>query len=332
MRVRTRSAGFTVVEVIIAMLIVVIVIGALSLFVAGNARTAVASNANDQEQAAAARVFSYIKSNRGWIGTCSTTAGSTCKIAVPAAEQAQLLSAKALGKECSGASPFEFQLNEATATPVESSLSTTGAQGLGVQVPSYWRIDVGVVAPTTCDQHRLGLPSKPVVYEAAINSDGTQLMGSLTVQVCEVTNQVDVRVDDPTCASSGASQIKMAGVCDARFGQVGKHAGGPGMRSGLELGNCVQFVPLCCSCRRGRHDPAERGARGNVQRGRAVAIGRQSQLKRKSRAAGRIASQAFRRAPTRSRCPSPTDTSCGRRRTRSPELARTRSAWWCSPT
>lgn len=200
--VRARERGFTLVEVIIAVLLATAVVSSVALAVAGAGRLVGASKVSANMARASASVFERLESNPGWLQACPLAAGSTSANCTLYA---------------GGGGPVDLGgVAEDDDLDVTWNMSVTGtavddpADGLRSdpkgdrdgRVPDHVMVKVELSAPA---EHaaRLGNP-RPIEQTRTFDGKGRMATGSLIVEVCDVLNQVDDRMSVETCSTAGS--------------------------------------------------------------------------------------------------------------------------------
>lgn len=187
--------GFTVIEVIVAMMLILVVAGGVGMAVVGSSKVQGSAKGKTSLNETAQRVFESLRGDRDWMDSCRTRSSCDLSGQVPAG----LLEDRSLGKRCgTGSTTYRHELTTATAWPIDSDVDGTAADDADGIVPDYYRIRIVVDVPT-CDQVRLGRPLSGI-FESAIDEKGRVLKGSVIVEVCRVINQIDDRMSIGGCA------------------------------------------------------------------------------------------------------------------------------------
>jgi len=222
-RMRAHSErGISIVEVLIAILVLAVVSGGVGLAVTGAARQTVVANASKAQLAAATQVFESVKSNRDWMAACEASfhrsPTAPCVLTsmaggISAATGAGLMKAPWLGSSCAGPA-FGFRLVRVVALPRDSAEDGKGSLDADGVTPDYYRIQVAVDTPNACDRTRFGITA-PSVLDSAVDQHGRVPTASLTVDVCSVLNQMDERMDLGNCTGGTMPQMQPCATSSA---------------------------------------------------------------------------------------------------------------------
>lgn len=205
-RIRMREAGFGVVEIIIAALMLAAVISGLALAVNSSSKLQSRASSNSRMQTAAQRVFEKLRSDTSWMESC-TTIGNDCDLRSKVDDST--LEDSELGAACNGSGTYRHELVTASATPIDSDIDGLGDNDKDGNIPDYFKIVVVISAPE-CAQARLG--TQKATFVSAIDRRGRVPKGSLTVEVCVAQNQIDDRASIAGCAPGSGGAFKM-GAC-----------------------------------------------------------------------------------------------------------------------
>lgn len=211
----TRSDhGFTVVEVIIAVLLLAAVMSAITMAATGGVRLQGAAKAQAAMTNAGKRVLEELRTDREWMER-SDCRRSGCVL--DAFVERDLLHDRSVD----GAFVLEF----ARATPIDSAADGSGDADRDGIVPDFYRIEVRLAGSSDV-MSRFGRMN-PRTMIVTIDQRGDIQKGALTIEFCEVLNQADDRMQVQGCPISPAAGIRMNGCptperrgCSAAFGWV----------------------------------------------------------------------------------------------------------------
>ncbi|MCW2959616.1 MAG: hypothetical protein JWM25_1244 [Thermoleophilia bacterium] len=226
--------AFTIVEVLVAALLLTVVISGLALAVSSGMRAQSAANSSKSLYAVAQRSFDHLRGDRDWMQSC-TTVGRGCNISsfVPV----ELLEDRAAGETCVPGQPYRHELRVATATPVDSPIDKVGAADTDQRIPDYYTVHLEVVV-AACARARLGGPD-PAIFESAVDRAGKVPEGSLIVEVCRAVNQVDDRSSLAGCTASGTNSVDLLPCPPASSLWHGSPAARCGAAHGMTTGRPV---------------------------------------------------------------------------------------------
>jgi hypothetical protein len=201
-----REAAMTIVEVIIAVLVITSVISAVALASASGNRLQGKARYDGALTATGARVLDAVSSNRGWMedATCGVQDSPCNLIAVSDARSLDLFPAELLREDSVDGS---FQLVSATSTALDSEVDGRGDDDRDGIVPDFFRLHV-VIEPDADLVGRFG-SDQARDFITTIDRNGDTQVGSLAVEVCRVLNQSDDRMTIQGCGST-SSGIQMS--------------------------------------------------------------------------------------------------------------------------
>lgn len=194
MQVRRNERGFTLVEVIVGVLIVAIVVAGV-VYMARSAGESTQRNIVRQKMAAAAqKELEYRRSNPNtWVPTCKAV--PVCYIA-PNQQRYRSESSN----------DPDFQIN-ATIEAIDSPTDDVGPNDKDQQIPDFYHVTLAVTL-TKEDEQKFG-KQRPFTTETTLDALALRgATGTLTVQACEVINQIDERMSFSSCGS-GEQTLEM---------------------------------------------------------------------------------------------------------------------------
>ncbi len=197
-----REPGFTVVEIIIAVLLVTVVISGVTLALAGGAKLETKRDIKSRMVAASERVYEHVRADKAWIKNCrrakATSPAKTCNL-TPIID-ADLLEDDIFGDK------FKFNAT-ASATGVDSDGDGVGAADADGNADDFFKISVSISVPKA-DLARLGSPL-PREVESIVNGSTNVDSGGLVVAFCSADNQIDERVQISGCETGGTYWTEM---------------------------------------------------------------------------------------------------------------------------
>lgn len=198
-RSRDTDSGFTVVEVIIAALVLTAVVSAIGLAAVGGNRLQGAARAQVAMTDTGKRVLEYVSTDRSWMESeaCRT---STCDLVPTISAKDELLDADSIDGR--------FELPSATAEPIDSEADGEGPEDEDGLVPDFFRIEFVLRASPDIVSRYGRLTDRTVM--TTIDRRGVVQKGSLAVEVCRILNQADDRMAVQGCPpGGGAAGIRM---------------------------------------------------------------------------------------------------------------------------
>ena len=187
-----RESGFTIVEVMIAALIITMVVAGGVYFVAGSGKSQQKTLVRQKMAAAADDISQRVRADQQWLQE-----NPDCK-----------------KRECDVSSSFPVtrakpndpkMTAEVIIRPIDGAGDNVGADDLDHVTPDFYRIQIGVELDKS-EQAKWG--AQPT-FETISTVDATALgraVGSLVVQTCETVNQVDERMSIAGCDGSGVQR------------------------------------------------------------------------------------------------------------------------------
>jgi hypothetical protein len=192
-RVAERAIG--VVEIIIAVMLLSIVISGLALAVSGGSKLQQRTTTAERLSLVGQKVFEHLRGDTSWMAPCSTL-DQWCDVS--SAVDREVLEDDEFGPGCGGSDTYRHDLVEARVMPIDSEVDGKGTADRDGTIPDHFRVRVVIGVPS-CARDRLG-DLQPAVYESAIDPRGRIPKGSLTVEVCAATNQIDDRSSIVGCS------------------------------------------------------------------------------------------------------------------------------------
>ncbi|MCW2923064.1 MAG: hypothetical protein JWM98_468, partial [Thermoleophilia bacterium] len=192
---RSRESAFTIVEVLVAALVITMVFAGAMYFVVGSGKGQQRTLVRQRMAAAADDIGQRVRADKDWLKQVPACKTSTCDlssrfpVAPPKSGDAKLTASVKV-------------------SPVDGRGDGVGAADADHIVPDFFRIQV-TVSMAASEQAKWGHQSN---FETVSTVDATALgraVGSLVVQTCEVTNQVDERMSFAGCEGGGGSRRAM---------------------------------------------------------------------------------------------------------------------------
>ena len=221
-----RERGMTIIEVVVAVVIIAIVVSSLALAVDGGNRLRGAARLQASMTVAGEKVQEQLSSDRRWMRSCSDL-GRACDL-TDAIDPDSLALEDVRG---------DAVIRTAEATPEDSELDGLLSAGndLDGVTPDYYRLVI-VLEPTRELASRYGVrPSASRRrFVTSIDRNGERMVGSLVVEACKVVNQADERMQVQGCANARRTHIDMRGCpsAGARAGCTEAWSWIAGIRSG----------------------------------------------------------------------------------------------------
>lgn len=204
---RRRETGFTVVEIIIAVLLVTVVISGITIAIAGTSKLETKRDVRSRMVAASERVYEHIRSDKSWIKSCrraNVSAGPKVCNLTPVID-ADLLEDEIFGDT------FAF-VATASATGVDSDGDERGTADADGNADDFFKINITIAVPPG-EAARLGKPL-PRKVESIVNGSTNVDSGGLVVAFCSADNQIDERVQISGCETGGAYWTDMPECAD----------------------------------------------------------------------------------------------------------------------
>ncbi len=197
-----RERGFSIIEVIVAVVVVAIGLTGLVAMSGTSARSSSVAKVRDQQSSIAQSLGDKIRGDAAWAGTtpdtCATVPGTVNLTGTPWLNQR--LTAELAN---TGLNPEQWIVN-AQARKVDSPADGVCPNDQDGVLPDYFDVDVSVRPHPTTLARFPGL--KPFTTTFQVNFSNRNAGGALTVQACHITPQVDERLPIGTCASGAADR------------------------------------------------------------------------------------------------------------------------------
>ncbi|MCZ4497276.1 MAG: hypothetical protein JWM25_1861, partial [Thermoleophilia bacterium] len=199
-----RESGFTIVEVLIAVLILAVVASGVAFATAGGAKLRGVAKLQASLTSAGVRAQEDLVTDRSWMERADCRkVNDTCNVTT---------NVRPGSLKLDGIGGGSAILKLATSTAVDGKVDGVGPADKDGVTPDYFRIDLelGVDAALAA---RYGSTPAKLRHEMSVSIDrrGVEQVGSLVVEVCRVTNQSDERMTLQGCAPTGATGIRMNG-------------------------------------------------------------------------------------------------------------------------
>lgn len=199
---RRLEAAFTVVEIIVAILLITVVIGGVTMALASGSRLESKRDLSSRMVAASERVYEHLRSNKSWTEGCRrarpTAPPKSCT--VTSSIDTALLKDDVFGPS------FAFRAS-ASAVGVDNDGDGLGAQDQDGTVDDFFRITITIEVPRA-DAARLGA-TKPRVVQSLINGSAGSDSGTLIVAICSADNQIDERIQISGCQTGSTYWTEM---------------------------------------------------------------------------------------------------------------------------
>lgn len=198
--------GFSIVEVIIAVVVIAIGLTGLAALSGSTAKSSSSAKVRDQQSSIAQSIGDKLRADSGWVGTATETCATVSSPAtVTLTGSAWLTQRMRAELRADGINPEAWNV-QATARKVDSAADGTCAGGGDADgvLPDYYDIDV-VVRPAGSTASRYP-DVKPFVTSFQVSFASRTAGGTLTIQACEITPQVDERLPIGSCGAGSASE------------------------------------------------------------------------------------------------------------------------------
>jgi hypothetical protein len=189
---RVSELAVSVVEVLIAALLLIAAISATTLAIVGSDKATGVAKVNEAMTAAVRRVEEQLASNRAWMDPCTATCDLTPYI------PRELL----VDEEIDG----EFVLVSAGARAVDSDVDGVGAADQDGVVPDYHEVSFEVDASPAIEARYGPITSRAI--RLAMDRRGAQVDGSIVIEGCRALNQADERIAISGCRG-GTARLPM---------------------------------------------------------------------------------------------------------------------------
>ena len=202
---RTREQAFTVVEVIIAVLLITVVISGVTLALAGSSKLETKRDIQSRMVAATERVYESLRSDKGWVKGCrrgaATAPAKTCHPKV----DPDILEDDIFGDS------FKFDV-KTTAVGIDSNGDGLAGKDADGNADDFFELRIEISVPAK-DAPRLGNP--PIRRVTSVVHGSTNIdSGGLTVAFCSADNQIDERVQISGCETGGTYWSEMPACAD----------------------------------------------------------------------------------------------------------------------
>lgn len=174
-----RDAGFTVIEVMVAILILAVVTSGVALAVAGGSKLETSAKTSASIAEHGQDAYEHLVGDRAWMTGC----GDSC---------APTVSADMLKDD---------DLDITYEAEIAAELYRPEATPDGSMVEDMYRLSVTLTVPEA-DAARLGNP-KPFSVNGTITRSGETPKGNLVVELCYAVNQIDERMSIQGCTPDG---------------------------------------------------------------------------------------------------------------------------------
>lgn len=191
---RTGERGFTLIEVLVAVLMISIVAGAATMAIASSTRSGQHVKIADRQKAIASGVLNRALANRDWIKANSCVKVGPCTINGFVGAEDPLL------REPEGSVKHSVAV---TAVGVDLPNDGIGAADADRQVPDVYRIRVTVTtqAPETAGRFQ------PYSIDGSLNMAVRARTGTMRLRACSVTPQIDDRIGLGLCTTLGTQSM-----------------------------------------------------------------------------------------------------------------------------
>lgn len=232
-----HERGFSIIEVVIAALLLAVVIAAATAVFAGSTRTGATLRVKDRQTALANQLLAKLQADPTWATHCKTQANpDQCDVS-PWIEQRGY---DQLGRITDASGTMQFDVL-ATARGFDLPTDGTGEDDADGVRPDVYRITV-TVGPSA-DLARRHSALRPVTIHAELNPQVRMVSGRVTVDACRAENQVDERMPIADCyAASSWTDLLPPPTLDMTTDQrIGRTCDGNGSSAGADDRDCVAF-------------------------------------------------------------------------------------------
>jgi prepilin-type N-terminal cleavage/methylation domain-containing protein len=214
-----REQGFTIIEVLIAVVLLATVVSGLALAMGSGAKLETNRDVKVRLAAAGERIYENIRSDKDWVPGCRRSGptakpkGGNAGCSISSTVDTALLKDDILD----GNGRYDFT---AVASGIDNPGDGSGRADADGVVDDFFRITISISVPRR-DAARLGNPA-PQVYQSIVNGSASSKSGSLVVAFCSADNQIDERVQISGCGdSSGTAWTEMPGCTTDVAGKPG---------------------------------------------------------------------------------------------------------------
>ena len=201
---RRREHAFTIVEVVIAALVLAIVVVGATALIGSTSRSMSSARVRDVETSVANKVLSIVQADPSWTRTCHsdnrpfTNANARCDITGWVQQEHP-----GVGNVQEAGQTLGFTLT-AVATGIDLETDLTGPADRDGLRPDIYRIDVSVSPDASLAQRFPTL--RPASVRAELNPSARVETGRITIDACIATNQVDERMPVASCYGQAYDQ------------------------------------------------------------------------------------------------------------------------------
>lgn len=239
MNVRSRSEhAFSIVEIIIAALLLSVVIAAATAVFAGSSGAGATMRVKDRQTALSNQLLAKLQADPTWANWCHAQPNkATCDVA-PWLQQRGY---DKLGVLVDSSGTMQF-LVSATAHGIDLPTDGIGAKDTDGVYPDVYRIDVTVTPDAALAARHSGL--RPMTISAELNPQVRMVSGRVTVDACRASNQIDERMPIADCyATANWADLLPPPTLDTSSNQsIGSRCNGPQSPSrGADDRDCAAF-------------------------------------------------------------------------------------------
>lgn len=224
---KRRERAFGVVEVVIAMILLIVIVSAVALAFSSGARLRGSVRVQAAVAGVADKTFDHLATDRSWMVSCTTRCSVLGTLRADRDALDSLLSMDDLEGRAT--------LVTADSMPIDSRVDGVNGVGTGDRdgvYPDFYRVVIRVDLGTEVgDRYGVPLAARQRTFERVIDRTGTTALGSLELNVCEITNQSDERMQIQGC-ERGRTDIRMDGcpppndpLCTAAWTWVDRKSG-----------------------------------------------------------------------------------------------------------